>query len=84
MSMIPPSNCLFKGLHNPPCWYCECYNHDTDECRLNPSNIGSAANSVTSQSYEDRIREYENERKKLLELSKEELVDLIIHRPKLY
>lgn len=83
MTMIPPSICPYKELTVIPCWCCEWHIHDTDECTILSASIGTSATSATSQSFTDRIREYENERKKLLELSKEELVDLIIHRPML-
>ena len=86
--MIAPSNCPYKDLANLPCWTCQWHNADMDTCNLSldytTSSIGTAATTAQCQSFEDRLREYENERKKLLALSKEELVNLIIHRPTLY
>jgi uncharacterized protein YjiS (DUF1127 family) len=37
--------------------------------------------AVSAQTYEERLRDYEKRRQELLQLSKEALVDLIIHRP---
>ena len=86
--MIPPNNCPYKDLTSLPCWTCQWHNADMDTCNLSldytASSIGTAATIAQSQSFEDRLRAYENERQKLLALSKEELVNLIIHRPTLY
>ena len=49
--------------------------------------VGNTAGSygvIHSQTYEERLREYKRQRNELLRLSKEALVDLIIHRPTLY
>lgn len=86
--MIPSSNCPYKDLTASPCWTCQWHNADMNTCNLSldctTSNVGTATINSQTQSFEDRLREYENERKKLLALSKEELVNLIIHRPTLY
>lgn len=86
--MIAPNNCPYKNLTSLPCWACQWHNADADTCNLSldytVSSIGTAATIAQCQSFEDRLRAYENERKKLLALSKEELVNLIIHRPTLY
>lgn len=87
--MIAPSNCPYKELTAPPCWSCQWHNADMDTCSLNNvarhSAIESAQSAVTAaSSYEDRLRRYEEDRRKLLELSKEALVDLIIHRPTMF
>ena len=85
--MIPPFNCPYNGLTAPPCYGCAHHIADTGECGL--ENIASAAgrrsNATTaSQTYEERMRDYERRRQELLQLSKETLVDLIIHRPTFY
>ena len=86
--MIPPSNCPYKGLSAPPCWSCQWHNADMDTCNLQltvRTASDTALSAVTSsQSYEERMRQYEIDRQKLLELSKEALVDLILHRPTLF
>lgn len=87
--MIPPSNCPYKGLTAPPCWSCPHHNADMDTCCLQltarQNSIGTAINAVTNtSSYEERLRRYEEDRRRLLELSKEALVDLIIHRPTMF
>jgi uncharacterized protein YjiS (DUF1127 family) len=41
----------------------------------------SSNDAICASSYEDRLRRYYEKREKLLKLSKEDLVDLIIHRP---
>ena len=89
--MTPPSNCPYKNLTAKPCWSCPHHMPDVDECTLNcvasvaVNNTGTALQAATSaRSFEDRLRDYEEERRKLLELSKEALVDLIIHRPQMY
>ena len=83
--MIPPIDCPYKELTAQPCWSCSRYIPDTNQCAPTcisaqtaafPTNIGWSA-----QSYEDRLRDYEKRRDELLKLSKEALVDLIIHRP---
>lgn len=80
--MIPPSNCPYKGLTAPPCYNCQYYIIDLDGCKLNPYIPQS--NAIVAPSYEERLRQYEEDRKKLLELSKEALVDLILHRPTMF
>ena len=83
--MIPSTNCPYKGVTALPCWCCANYISDTDECRLNylaivnVNNTGTAANSAST--YEERLKRYEHDRAKLLELSKESLVDLVLKRP---
>jgi uncharacterized protein YjiS (DUF1127 family) len=55
------------------------------------TTVASAANrtdaistSCVAQTYEERLSDYEKKRAKLLELSKEALVDLILQRPSYY
>lgn len=85
--MIPPINCPYKGLTATPCWSCPHYIADIDGCRLNSvamigvSHTGTNNNAVSAQTYEERLRDYERRRHELLQLSKEALVDLILHRP---
>ena len=59
---------------------------DVRQCKLNPFDATLASNQyVTSApTYEERIRQYEEDRRKLLELSKEALVDLILKRPTMF
>jgi uncharacterized protein YjiS (DUF1127 family) len=81
--MIQPDNCPYKGL--AMCRRCPHYIIDTDQCgcltaAMNADTI-STSYATHASSYEDRLRRYYDEREKLLELSKEALVDLIIHRP---
>lgn len=85
--MMPTINCPYKGL-TAVCWTCPNHIADTDECCLNSlatvetSNTGTNNNAVSvAQTYEERLRDYEKRRQELLQLSKETLVDLIIHRP---
>lgn len=87
--MIAPSNCPYKGLSAPPCWSCQWHNADMDTCNLcvttrTASSTAGLSAATQAPSYEDRLRRYEEDRRKLLELSKEALVDLIIHRPTMY
>ena len=83
--MIPPINCPYKGLTAPPCWSCVNHMHETDDCWLNHFSVVSVNNTGKAtdcdSTYEERIKRYENDRAKLLELSKESLVDLILKRP---
>ena len=83
--MIPPIDCPYKGLSAPPCWTCSHYIADTDQCDMNniarATDARSHATSCNAQTFEDRLRDYEKRRQELLQLSKETLVDLIIHRP---
>jgi uncharacterized protein YjiS (DUF1127 family) len=84
--MTPPSNCPYKELTAKPCWNCPQYMPDVDQCKLNPFTAAQASNGnvASAQTYAERLRQYEEDRRKLLELSKETLVDLIIHRPTMY
>lgn len=84
--MTPPSNCPYKELTAKPCWNCPHYIPDTAQCKLNPFVASQASNGyiAVAQSYAERMRRYEEERRKLLELSKETLVDLIIRRPTMF
>ena len=88
MFMIPPLNCPYKGLTAPPCWSCPNYIADADECKLSFLAVSVAdktsnetANNATSLTYEERLKDYERRRSELMQLSKETLVDLIIHKP---
>lgn len=85
--MTPPSNCPYKELTAKPCWNCPQYMPDIDQCKLNPFAASQAANGYVAyraDTYEDRLRRYEEDRKKLMELSKESLVDLILKRPEMF
>lgn len=76
--------CPYKQLTAPPCWSCPNYIPDTDECALNRLTVTSAGNTsyaAKAPTYEEKLKQYEQDREKLLELSKETLVDLILHRP---
>ena len=84
--MYEPDDCPYKGLNM--CQKCPRFNHDTAECM---STVSSASNrtdtvsaSFVAQTYEERLSDYEKKRAKLLELSKEALVDLILPRPSYY
>lgn len=87
--MIRPSNCPYNELTAAPCFRCPNYHADIDYCGLNNTAGAATRNTATdtmkaateAQTYEKRINQYEHDRKKLLELSKESLVDLILHRP---
>jgi uncharacterized protein YjiS (DUF1127 family) len=85
--MIPPTNCPYRALAAQPCWSCPHYIADTDQCTLacietRTTTDTSAMNGA--RTYAERLRDYEKRRQELLQLSKEALVDLIIHRPKYY
>lgn len=82
--MIPPSNCPYKELTAKPCWNCPQYMSDVDQCKLNPFAASQASTQYVAQTYEERLRRYEEDRRKLLELSKESLVDLILKRPEMF
>jgi len=84
--MTPPSNCPYTELTAKPCWNCSQYMPDIDQCRLNPFTASQASNGyvASAQTYAERLRQYEEDRKKLLELSKESLVDLILKRPTMF
>lgn len=83
--MIPPMNCPYKDLTAPPCWRCPHHIADIDQCDL--CSVAHQASAITAachaQTYEERLRDYEKRRQELLQLSKEALVDLILHRPTL-
>ena len=86
MIMIQPDNCPYKGLSARVCSQCVRYIPDTDSCALITASVRVDANTAlqaatSAQSYQDRLRRYEEDRRKLLELSKEALVDLILKRP---
>ena len=85
--MYEPDNCPYKGLNM--CQNCSRFIHDTAECMS--LTAASAANrtdtistSFVAQTYEERLSDYEKKRAKLLHLSKEALVDLILQRPSYY
>lgn len=86
--MYEPDDCPYKGLNM--CQKCPRFIHDTAECMS--LTAASAANRtdtistsfVVAQTYEERLSDYEKKRAKLLELSKEALVDLILQRPSYY
>lgn len=86
--MIPPINCPYKALTAPPCWTCAHHLPDTDQCSLACITVQTTGhtglNANAAQTYEERLRDYEKRRQELLQLSKENLVDLIIHRPTYY
>lgn len=85
--MTPPSNCPYKELTAKPCWNCPQYMSDIDQCKLNPFAASQASTGYVAthaQTYEERLRRYEEDRRKLLELSKESLVDLILKRPTMF
>lgn len=84
--MTPPSNCPYKELTAKPCWNCPQYMPDVDQCKLNPFTASQASTqyATSAQTYEERLRRYEEDRRKLLELSKESLVDLILKRPTMF
>jgi hypothetical protein len=82
--MYEPDDCPYKGLNM--CQKCPRFNHDTAECMS--LTAASAANrtdvistSFVAQTYEERLSDYEQKRAKLLKLSKEALVDLILEKP---
>lgn len=85
--MYEPDDCPYKGLNM--CQNCPRFIPDTAECM---TTVASAANRtdtistsfVVAQTYEERLSDYEKKRAKLLELSKEALVDLILKRPSYY
>ena len=84
--MIPPDRCPYKNLTAPPCWRCNYHIADTDSCKLNPFDSQSQAISYTASadSYHKLMERYEQDRRKLMELSKEALVDLILKKPSWY
>ena len=84
--MYEPDDCPYKGLNM--CQKCSRFIPDTAECM---TTVASAANrtdtistSFVAQTYEERLSDYEQKRAKLLELSKEALVGLILQRPSFY
>ena len=82
--MTPPSNCPYNELTAKPCWNCPQYMPDINQCKLNPFAASKAATGYVASTYEERLRQYEEDRRKLLELSKESLVDLILKRPTMF
>ena len=81
------NNCPYKQLTAPPCWSCPHYIPDTGECALNRLAVTSAGSTIyaaKAPTYEEKLKQYEHDRETLLELSKEALVDLIIHRPSMF
>lgn len=86
--MIPPNNCIYSGLTAAPCWGCPHYIQDTDDCKLKYLSISVSDhteinNPATGISYEEQMKRYKADREKLLELSKESLVDMILRKPTL-
>lgn len=86
--IIKPKNCPYDGLD--VCHMCPHHIADTDECTL-AMTASAAGETVRSSSvayhaptYEERMERYESERKKLLALPKEALVDLILPRPTMF
>ena len=90
--MIPPNNCPYKGLSAPPCWRCNHFIADTYDCKLkyyatievNHTGTQNVSVAFSAPTYEEKLRQYEEDRKKLLELSKEALVDLLLHKPEMF
>lgn len=86
--MIPPNDCPYSGRTAPPCWSCTHHIADIDQCALacivSQTAEHTGLNANAAQTYEERLRDYEKRRQELLQLSKEALVDLILHRPTMY
>ena len=85
--MYEPDDCPYKGLNM--CQKCPRFIHDTAECMsLTASAAANRTDAISTsfvaQTYEERLSDYEKKRAKLLELSKEALVDLILQRPSYY
>lgn len=90
--MIKPKNCPYKDID--VCSKCQFYNFDTDACNglvsvadvtnSNSPQDFSASSASSASTYEERYNRYLEERQKLLQLSKEQLVDLIIHAPTMF
>lgn len=86
--MAYSDSCPYKELTMKPCYTCTHHVPDIDGCSLN--YIASRrieygeATGMSAQSYEERLRDYEKKRQEYLILSKEALVDLIIHRPTIF
>lgn len=85
--MIQPESCPYKGIRNA-CWKCPSYNADMDICcNVTTAVVAAAAANdaaTSSSTYDDRLKDYQEQRERLLKLSKEQLVDLIIHVPTIY
>lgn len=86
--MAYSNNCSYKELTAPPCWRCNHHIPDIAGCDLNniayKTGNNSAGTMYCAQSYEERLRDYEKKRQEYLQLSKEALVDLIIHKPTVF
>lgn len=79
--MIPTKECVYYGIDRA-CSKCAFYNPDMDSCgSMLTSTTSNESCSIIASSYEDRLKDYKEQRKKLLSLSKEQLVDLIIQKP---
>ena len=85
--MIQPDDCPYIGLTMKMCHQCPRYNADMDAC-MGTTASQQQQSAVTAadcaSTYEDRLRRYEHDRHRLLELPKEALVDLILRRPTMY
>lgn len=87
--MIQSENCPYRGIRNA-CCKCPSYNADMDICcNITTAVVAGAAASIESSvssasTYDDRLKDYQEQRERLLKLSKEQLVDLIIHEPTIY
>lgn len=80
--MMPPPGCPYSGLSAPPCRNCHNHVADTGECLLSgTARPPSATAANRAQTWDERLRGYEKKRQELLQLSKEQLVDLILRRP---
>ena len=85
--MTPPSNCPYKELTAKSCFNCSKYIPDTDECQLNhlaQRTVAGISYVTGSPTYEERLARYYADRAKLMQLSKESLVDMILKRPERY
>ena len=88
--MIQPINCPYKGVSISLCFACAHHIVDTDQCDLATLNAKSNTAADTtytataSQTYKERLKDYEKRREELLQLSKDALVDLILKRPEYY
>lgn len=77
--MTHKNNCPYEDMSEKPCWNCNWHNPDMNTCDLF-GNFNESVNHSSHQSYEDKLKKYEEERQKLLNLSKEKLVDLILKK----
>lgn len=84
--MYEPDDCPYKGLDM--CQKCPRFIPDTAECMTTVASVANrtaaTSTSFVAQTYEERLSDYEKLRARLLELSKEALVDLILKRPSYY